>query len=197
MYPRIGFVSLMGGGKSDHSKYLAQQFGFQHISIAEPIKVIARGIAPSLGLNPDDKSQMRPLLQAIGAEGRVYDPDIWVNLMIAKHELWDSTKGMSYVVDDVRFPNEGEALRRVGFHIIRLSASEAVRKARILKRDGVVDPAVFEHVTETAIAHVIHDELFENETEDDLARNLARLASYVSDLQLTHSPDDTYVGEGV
>lgn len=197
MYPRIGFVSLMGGGKSNHSKYLAQQFGFQHISIAEPIKVIARGIAPSLGINPEDKSQMRPLLQEIGAQGREYDPDIWVNLMIAKHSLWDTTKGMPYVVDDVRFPNEGEALRSVGFHIIRLSASEEARKARILKRDGVVDPAVFEHVTETEIAKVVHDELFENENEDDLTRNFARLAAYVSDLQHTHATDDTYVGEGV
>jgi hypothetical protein len=197
MHQRIAFIGEMGSGKSDYSKFLAQTYGFTVISLAKPMKDIGRRLAPLFGIDPNNKAAMRPMLQEIGAGPREADPEFWPRNLIAQYDLTDSTQGVSYVLDDLRYPNEGQALHRVGFHIIRLEASEAARKARILKRDGVVDESVFSHETETAIAHVIHDEIMVNETEEDLARNFALLAARMNSLQSIPSPDDTYVGEGV
>jgi dephospho-CoA kinase len=197
MHPRIAFVAPMGTGKSQYAEFLGSTYGLRHISIAEPIKEIGRGLAPLFRLDPQDKAAMRPMLQGIGAGPRETDPDFWVRAMISKYDLSDSMQGTGYVVDDVRYPNEAEALQRVGFHVIRLEASEAARKARIQKRDGQVDNSVFDHETETAITRIAHDELLMNETEQDLERNFALLAARMATLQNIPSPEDSYVGEGI
>ena len=72
------------------------------------------------------------LLQLLGTEwGRnVVDSSIWVKCLLADAQRYEDA-GMEYlVIDDCRFQNEFQALRKKGAIQIRLECSEVARKAR-------------------------------------------------------------------
>lgn len=72
----------------------------------------------------------RALLQYLGTEaGRGVDPQIWIRILKSRLE-----PGKYYVIDDVRFGNELEALRDMGFWTIYLEAPPWVRYDRIQRR---------------------------------------------------------------
>lgn len=66
-----------------------------------------------------------------------------------------ATQGV--LVDDVRFPAEAEALRRLGFQVVRLVAPLALRKERVLGRDGRWDEAWAKDPTEAWADDVVSD----------------------------------------
>lgn len=116
---RVAFAGPMASGKSTAAQRVHEQFGHQRVSIAAPVYQIARDM---FGMTTKD----RALLQTIGMTGRALDPDTWIRKCIESLE-----DGVSYVVDDVRFPNEVEALRRCGFVVIWLKTSPEERARRI------------------------------------------------------------------
>lgn len=80
-------------------------------------------------------------------------PDYWTRRWQAAFRR--QPKGV--VVDDVRFPAEAEALRRLGFRVIRLAAPLALRQARVLQRDGRWDEAWAKDPTEAWADDVVSD----------------------------------------
>lgn len=72
----------------------------------------------------------RKFLQLFGTEvGRAIDPDLWVKALIAdyrrlKSQLIDFDP--SWIVTDVRFPNEANAIRREGGILIRVNRDTGV-----------------------------------------------------------------------
>lgn len=114
----IGLAGRAGSGKSYLASILAGGGYFRH-SFAAPLKaaLIAMGMSKKL-LN--DKTTPSPFfngktsryaMQTLGTEwGRnLIGPDFWVN-------AWGETlpKATRVVCDDVRFPNEVEAIRQLG-----------------------------------------------------------------------------------
>lgn len=93
--------------------------GTEVLSLASPVKDIARN---TFGMKTKD----RRLLQIIGNTGRALGNLTWVNLLLAKVKA-----GKPYVVDDVRFEDEANALRRHGFTVVKLTAPEDTRIERI------------------------------------------------------------------
>jgi len=116
---RVAFAGPMASGKSTAAQRVHEQFGHRRVSIAAPVCQIAREI---FGMTTID----RTLLQTIGMTGRALNPNTWIRKCAESLE-----DGVSYVVDDVRFPNEVEALRRCGFVVIWLKTSPEERARRI------------------------------------------------------------------
>ncbi len=179
---RIAFCGESGAGKSTLAEYLASRWMFERQSIARPMKagvyataraLVRAGIAT---VDVDDKSQMVSAMIDAGDAMRADDPDIFVSSLVRRARLTtprDDVPGIA--LDDVRYPNEAEALKAMGFRVIRLEASEQARGLRLSKRDGRVSTALATSPMEEALKYVVHDELWVNETEEDMAANMLRL----------------------
>lgn len=118
----IGLCGPAGAGKSTIAEYLQDVYGAKRYSLAEPLKDIAartldftheqlygtqsqkEAIDPRYGFSP------RWFLQKLGTDGcrGVLGSDIWVNALLRRIR----TEAPKYaVVEDVRFPNEADAIR--------------------------------------------------------------------------------------
>ena len=125
--PRYAFLGPMASGKSWTAAKMMESLECEKLSFADPVKAIAR---EHFGMTTKD----RKLLQTIGLTGRVLDPDVWVNKLLSQVK-----EGGSYVVDDVRYPNELLALKNLGFITVWLETSKEERIRRLKSTYGVKD----------------------------------------------------------
>lgn len=144
MKPLIALYSpAMGSGKTTAAQYLEAAYDFHRLGFADPIKKMTRALLESAGVEqehinayvaghlkekpvPFAPVTARKIMQTLGTEwGRqtVYE-NIWVEALTEKAEelLFD---GEFVVVDDLRFPNEYEDLRRMGATLIRINRPTA------------------------------------------------------------------------
>jgi len=121
----VGICGKAGAGKDTIGDHMVDEYGFEKISLADPIKRITQDIfvlddytvhdrvAREKDL-PDWKGwSVRKLLQFIGTElfRENIDTEIWVK------SLWLRVKknpDKNYVVTDIRFPNEMEFFQDKG-----------------------------------------------------------------------------------
>lgn len=109
-----------------------------------------------------DNTDYRGYLQDLGAGVRtILGEDTWV-----RAALMDLEPGQKYVITDVRYPNEADAIRAMGGSIWRV------------RRDGT-GPAN-DHASETAMDDYRYDVTLHNDgTVDDLARGTSKALAYV------------------
>jgi len=143
----IGLAGGMGTGKDEASKYLAVR-GYRRIALASPIKSAAAADDSDLlkcGKPP------RQIWQQLGTEiGRAIDPEIWIKLLLARMIAGCRFRGIErYVVSDVRFPDEAEAIKSWGGRIIEMRRTAA--------------PTGDTHVSETAVSEIAADYVIHNE----------------------------------
>ena len=93
---------------------------------------------------------------------RDIDPDVWVNVVIRTIE---ASPHLSWVIDDLRFHNEYEALRRAGFFIVRLDVAEHLRHSRIRQHyppdTAEAHLAANQHASEQEVAEQLGVEAFD------------------------------------
>jgi dephospho-CoA kinase len=116
----IGIAGNMGAGKTTIANLIAKEFGYEVVSFANGVREVKKMLFP----NAHDRS----ILQSIGTKMREIDQNVWINYLISKLE-----NGNKYVVDDVRYSNEVDSLLSLGWYIIKLEASPAVRIERLEK----------------------------------------------------------------
>lgn len=140
----IGFTGKIGAGKDTAGAYLVDKYGFTRISFAEKLKQSA---AACLGINPGawehlknnpnayveihvfDKPDsfsgtevasvtVREFLQNYGTEAHrdIFGDDFWVDQGLAGVSYYND-----YVVTDVRFQNEAEAIRDRGGIVLQIN----------------------------------------------------------------------------
>ena len=127
----IGFAGRAGSGKSAAADYLMGAYGFQRVKMAGPLKAAlaaiglsAREIEGDLKEAPCDLlcgKTPRHAMITLGTEwGReMIGPNFWTNTWERKaRELLE--QGFHVVCDDVRFPNEVEAIHALGGSVIRI-----------------------------------------------------------------------------
>lgn len=156
----IGLTGRAGSGKDYTYKWLADQ-GYRVMRFAwadnlrrEIEEVLADSMhLPALWDKPYPP-EVRALLQWWGTDlRRKEDPDYWIKKMAGK--LAPFVKGghsddQAAVITDVRFPNEAEALQRLGGTIIKIWAPTAIRKGRLGKLPE-------EHASEVQSDHIEAD----------------------------------------
>jgi len=120
----IGLAGRAGSGKSTVAAHLAAR-GYRRIRFADPLKDMMRALGlTERHIEGDLKEQPCPLLagktpryamQTIGTEwGRgIIHPDLWVGAWEAR-----AANDNLVVAEDVRFPNEEAAIRRLGGWVI-------------------------------------------------------------------------------
>lgn len=132
----IGLAGRKGAGKSTLADYLEWHHGFEQNAFADPIKSMLDVLFAHLNMDISEVSMKlfhdrkdaidndnlfgkspRELMQTLGTEwGReLVHPDLWVKCALADYERVPRYR---YVFSDVRFPNEAQAIRDRGGHIL-------------------------------------------------------------------------------
>ncbi|POO54494.1 deoxynucleotide monophosphate kinase [Agrobacterium rosae] len=123
--PVIALTGLAGSGKSTASKYLVEKHGYQLVKFAGPLKDMLRAIGLSeaqiegeLKEEPCEWLQgatPRHAMQTLGTQwGRAcIGPSFWIGLWVRRVNLIIAAGGR-VVVDDCRFPNEADDVRKLG-----------------------------------------------------------------------------------
>ena len=138
LIPRVRVLGLSGwarSGKDSVAEFLEKEYGYKKASFAQPMKdalVILNpmidvfenranlaGCVEKLGWDylKGASTEIRPLLQRMGTEvGReMFGEDFWVN-----HALSSIPDGAKVVFADVRYPNEADAVRKLGGQVWRI-----------------------------------------------------------------------------
>lgn len=154
----IGFGHKMGTGKDTAADTLVQNHGYANVKYADKLKELCASLFgwnrdlledPQFKDMKDDFWNITPrrALQIVGTEAmrnNVRD-DIWVKSL--ELQIRTGSYHSRYVVTDVRFPNEADAIRQWGGHVFRIDrpgycggthASETALDD-YTKWDGVID----------------------------------------------------------
>lgn len=131
----MNLLALTGvalSGKSTAADYLCLRHGFVRVKFAGPLKAMLRAIGlTDAEIEGDLKEHLTPLLagktprhamQTLGTEwGRKRIGEaFWINLWTeSASDVLD--QGGRVVVDDCRFPNEVDAVHRLGGKVVRLT----------------------------------------------------------------------------
>lgn len=159
------YSSMAGSGKSEVANVLMREFGFEPVKFAGPLKAMARGLFDGMGFDAHEIERMlegdlkevvipgfatvtpRRVMQTLGTDwGReAIDQDLWIKVARTKIEGL-LARGVSVVVDDLRFPNEllfVRAMRGVAVRIVRPDPSRDGGSSRY---EGLLDNADFDFV---------------------------------------------------
>ena len=173
--PSVALVGLSGYGQSgkDTAAAFMSEYGFARLAFADPLKAVAvecstalRALVGEYGWEyvKREHPEHRVFLQHLGVAVREHvAEDAWVQACLRQVQ-----PDRRYVITDVRFPNEAEAIKALGGVIVRVH------------RPGV--GAVNAHHSETALdgwafdAHVFND--------GDLEHYRARVGLLLAELGL-------------
>lgn len=121
---RIAFCGPMAAGKTFLANHLVNQYGYHKYSFATKLKALCYEL---YGIDKKD-GESRQILQRVGQQLRVHDPDVWVKYTLTEMRL---NSNPLMVIDDLRYKNEADALRDNGFYIITVNTSEEIRRTRV------------------------------------------------------------------
>lgn len=122
MKKRIALCGQICSGKSHYAKKISEECGnFKIISFAGKIKHFCKEI---FGMN----FKNRKLLINFAEKMKQIDENVWINLV--KNDILDND---CIVIDDLRFKNEYEFLKRHGFMIVKIDINTQILSERIKK----------------------------------------------------------------
>jgi dephospho-CoA kinase len=138
----IGFVGLMGSGKSSGTEYLLRKHGFYEIAFADAMRA-AMGVLHI--------PRTRETMQRFGTDlfRNQWDKDIWVHNIecrISNHIREAKDRGdvygniLGYAIPDARFSNEVAWIKEHGGYLIGLEADPECLLKRAMKRSDKVPP---------------------------------------------------------
>lgn len=162
----IGLAGLAGCGKSTAAKWLVGHYGFERYRMAGPLKAMAREFClTAQQIDGDQKETPIPwlngvtpryIMQTLGTEfGRdLIHPDVWVRIAERKIRPYlESPKddwlfpGKDIVIDDIRFENEVDMVRRLGGKVYRIvgrppslfTVAQHISEAQAFPVDGTIE----------------------------------------------------------
>lgn len=176
--PNIALIGRMRSGK-DSVMEILQEWGFPvvHLAFGDSMKEMAHLEFPDVPRKPKPIE----MYQQYGQAKRMFDPDIFVKPTMSK--LWfeqaldrGHDRQRTYVVTDVRQPNEYKAVKDAGFVIVKVHASEEVRVSRMKANGETVSREILDAETESYIDTYKYDHLLVNNWDrDSLKRQMVQL----------------------
>ena len=112
----IAFAGLSGAGKSAAADYVDVHYGISRVAFGDYVReeIIEKGFPRELVYHKPTAPHIRIALQEHGAGKRAEDENYWVDKFILDHVNNDGDVS----VDDMRYSNEAEALRDMGFYLV-------------------------------------------------------------------------------
>ena len=123
---RIALSGLKRAGKDTVGSYLIQNYECKRFAFADEIKRLARELFPEEFVQNDKPVD---LLQWLGNTMRQRNPDVWINKLSIMIQLTKDPVP-NLVVTDVRHPNEVQALKKLGFTIVKVQVPVEVSVER-------------------------------------------------------------------
>lgn len=130
----VGLSGFAQSGKTTAALYLEQKYGIRRKHIAEPLRAMLAVLLTANGMKADEitrylegdlKEQVIPCLGVTSRYAQITIGTEWGRELISQ-DLWASTwargiaDGESVMNDSVRFPNEAEAVRKLGGIVIMI-----------------------------------------------------------------------------
>jgi hypothetical protein len=185
----IGMIGYAQSGKDTVGRKLMMSHGFQRLSFADILKLVAQNSNPTI-LDGNDARHLRELvasrgwdeakkisdvreyLQNLGMAVRTYlGGDTWIE-PIRRRLVENLQSAQSTVVTDVRFPNEAKLITDLGGYLFRV------------ERPGV-EP-INGHASETALDGILTDYLLTNDsTVNELGKQVNGTIRHIEHRRLT------------
>lgn len=127
----IGISGKMGSGKTTLANALKEHFGEQAVKLkfADPLYGATTAVQQYLNI-PVEKD--RVLLQTIGYHYREkFGKDFWAKRVVEDINLINYNGNFIIIIDDLRFPEEFDALNKMGALLIRLESPRDIRAERV------------------------------------------------------------------
>lgn len=138
------FGHRYGVGKDTACEYLIRQHGGIQLSFAMPLYDILHYAQKTCHF-PQQKD--RKFLQWNGTDwARNIQQDVWVKCLLPK--ITDTSQN-NYFISDVRYPNEFDALKQLGFTLVKINRNAVIETNQI-------------HASETALANHNWDLVLDN-----------------------------------
>jgi hypothetical protein len=170
----IGLSGYARSGKDTVAELLCLNYDYERVSFADPMRNALYALSPRLDSITrlseyvDDygwdvakqNSEVRRLLQIFGTEvGRkMFGENFWIDM-----SLKNLQNNSRIVISDVRFPNEAEAIKKLGGSIWRINR----------KTHGAVNGHASEHAMDN---YMFNHVIYNDQTIDDLSDEVFMLA---------------------
>jgi hypothetical protein len=163
------YSSTPQSGKSTVAHHLVMRHNFERVPFADVLKAMMHPVLEALDVDAQelytgDKSAvvykdktLRHALQTLGTEwGRkCMGENFWVDMWKRQVSMAKSVYGSNIVVDDMRFPNEFEAVRSLGGWTWKVARPGATAPTNGHASEGALDNLLFD--TELVNAGTLHD----------------------------------------
>jgi dephospho-CoA kinase len=133
---RIALSGKIASGKTALAHYVVETYGFTQLSLAFRLKQLATELFQQQGKN-------RALLQALGERMRQIDEHVWIRYVVKQ-----IPPDKNVIISDVRYKNEADTLRELGFKLIRLVITPEEQERRIQKLYPNLARELLSHVSE-------------------------------------------------
>lgn len=177
--PDIALFAEMRSGKDEVYKILKELgFNVYRLAYGDVMKNMFHLENPQVPREPKPVE----LYQMYGAEKRSVDENVFVNpthsmLWFQKQLDKSNERDRSYVITDVRQPNEYEAAKQAGFKMIKVCAAKEVRINRMLTNGETVSEEILNAPTERYLNDFEFDYIITNNwTREELKRQVVELA---------------------
>jgi cytidylate kinase len=159
----IGLCGFAGSGKSEVARVLIEEFGFERVKFGDGLKNMLRALLTTAGydaglieryIEGDLKESVIPALGVTSRQAQIdigenarrdWGADVWADIASQRLRLNDFDH---VVLDDVRRPNEADAVRKLGGELWRVTrpgivsnGHETERHADNLSPDNVIQNA--------------------------------------------------------
>lgn len=185
---KIALTGKMRAGKDTVFSILAKELikqahkADEHISVnqfafGDDLKMYAEAIFPE---QFEGGKKPRELFQNFGQTMRGFNPDVWVDKVankVQRHGAKDGKK-ISFVTD-LRQPNEYKYCKDNGFYIIKVTAPDEIRLARMNSEGDNFSQKSLEHETESHIDtyetdYIIHNQFSDYDSLEFKVKQLAK-----------------------
>ncbi|MEU6828767.1 hypothetical protein ABZ894_08960 [Nocardia beijingensis] len=180
----MALFGASGAGKSTTCRLILEAVQRQGrtgavVKLAEPLYDVQRLIYSLCGQPVADLyRQDGILLSSLADNFRRIEPESLTRLFAARVADAESSNAEVVICDDVRRPDY-EALRKMGFRFVRISAPDALRLRRRAER-GDLAPVSDKHVAEIPISLASDFEVLNDSTIEHLAKQVQTLTDVVA-----------------